>query len=124
MLKVGSFLNVADNSGAKKVQCIKILNKHPKSSAFLGDIIVVSVKNLRAKGNLKVKKKDVCLGLVFRIKYQKKRLDGRFFKFFNNFVILLNRNFKPYGTRFFGPVVKELRKQKKLKIASLGSNYF
>lgn len=124
MLKVGSFLNVSDNSGAKKVQCIKVLNKHPKSSAFLGDLIVVSVKGLRSKGNLKVKKKDVCLALVFRVKYKKKRLDGRFFKFFDNVVILLNRNFKPYGTRFFGPVVKELRKQKKVRVGSLGSNYF
>lgn len=124
MLKVGSYLNVSDNSGAKKVQCIKILNKHPKSSAFLGDLIVVSVKALRNKGNLKVKKKEVCLALIFRIRYKKKRLDGRFFKFFDNVVILLNRNFKPYGTRFFGPVVKEMRKQKKLRISSLGSNYF
>ena len=124
MLRVGSKLNISDNSGAKKVECIKVLGKHPKSAAFLGDFIIVSVKQLRSKGNLKVKKKDICIGLVFKIKYKTLRLDGRLFKFFNNTVILLNRNFKPYGTRFFGSVTKELRKQKKLKISLLGSNYF
>jgi len=124
MIQVGSQLNVSDNSGAKKVECIKVLGKHSKSPAFLGDLVVVSVKQLRSKGNLKVKKKDICLGLIFRTKYRKHRLDGRFFNFFDNTIVLLNRNFKPYGTRFFGPVAKELRKQKKLKIFSLGSNYF
>lgn len=124
MLRVGSKLNISDNSGAKKVECIKVLGKNSKSAAFLGDFIIVSVKQLRSKGNLRVKKKDICLGLVFKIKYKTVRLDGRFFKFFNNTVILLNRNFKPYGTRFFGAVTKELRKQKKLKISLLGSNYF
>lgn len=124
MLQVGSRLNVSDNSGARKVECIKVLGKHSKSPAFLGDLIVVSVKKLRSRGNLKVKKKEVCLGLVFRIKYKTRRLDGRSFNFFDNTVILLNRNFKPFGTRFFGPIAKELRKQKKLKISSLGSNFF
>lgn len=124
MLQVGSRLNVSDNSGAKKVECIKVLGKHSKSPAFLGDLIIVSIKQLRSKGNLKVKKKDVCLGLVFRTKYRKQRLDGRLFNFFDNTIILLNKSFKPYGTRFFGPVAKELRKQKKLKISVLGSNYF
>lgn len=124
MFQVGSKLNISDNSGAKKVECIKVLGKHSKSPAFLGDLIVVSVKNLRSRGNLKVKKKEVCLALVFRSRYKTVRVDGRFFNFFDNTAILLNRNFKPYGTRFFGPVAKELRKQKKLKISSLGSNFF
>lgn len=123
MLRVGSFFIISDNSGAKKVQCIKVLKKHPKSAAFLGDFVIVSVKELRSKGNLKVKKKDVCLGLVFRTKYKTKRFDGRAFNFFNNSVILLNKSLKPYGTRFFGPVVKELKK-KKLKVSSLSSNFF
>ena len=124
MLQVGSKLDVSDNSGAKKVECIKVLNKHSKSFAYLGDFVIVSVKQLRLKGNVKVKKKDICLGLIFRTKYQKKRLDGRFFKFNTNSVILLNKNFKPYGTRFFGPVAKDLRQQKKLKISLLrSSNY-
>lgn len=124
MIQAGSFLSISDNSGAKKVQCIKVLNKHPKSFAFLGDFVMVTVKELRSKGNLKVKKKDVCLGLLFRAKYRQKRVDGRFFNFFNNSLILLNKNFKPLGTRFFGPVPKELRKQKKIKILTLGSKYF
>lgn len=123
MLRVGSFINISDNSGARKVQCIKVLKKHPKSAAFLGDFILVSVKELRSKGNIKVKKKDICLALIFRTKFNTKRLDGRFFKFFDNTVILLNKNLKPYGTRFFGPVIKEL-KNKNLKIAALSSNYF
>lgn len=124
MLQVGSKLNISDNSGAKKVECIKVLGKHSKSPAFLGDLVVVSVKKLRSRGNLKVKKKEVCLALIFRSRYKTSRIDGRFFNFFDNTAILLNRNFKPYGTRFFGPITKELRKQKKLKISSLGSNFF
>jgi large subunit ribosomal protein L14 len=124
MLQVGSRLNVSDNSGAKKVECIKILNKHSKSFAYLGDFVIVSVKQLRLKGNVKVKKKDICLAFIFKTKALKKRIDGRFFKFYNNTVILLNKNFKPYGTRFFGPVAKDLRKQKKLKISLLRSSSY
>lgn len=124
MLQVGSRFKVSDNSGAKKVKCIKVLGKHSLSPGFLGDLVIVSVKQLRSKGNLKVKRKDVCLGIIFRIKYKTTRLDGRSFHFFDNSVILLKKNFKPYGTRFFGPVVKELRKQKKLKLSFLGKNYF
>lgn len=124
MIQVGSKLKVSDNSGARKVECIKVLGKHSKSFGFLGDLIVISVKQLRSKGNLKVKKKDVCLGLIFKTKYKTTRFDGRFFNFFENTIILLNKNFKPYGTRFFGPIPKELRKQKKLKILSLGSQFF
>jgi large subunit ribosomal protein L14 len=123
MLQVGSFFNVSDNSGAKKVQCLKILKKHSKSAGFLGDFIIITVKKLRSKGNLKVKRKDICLGLIFRTKYRKSRVDGRSFKFFDNTVILLNKSLKPYGTRFFGPVAKELKKRK-LKIIVLSSNYF
>lgn len=124
MLKVGTFLQVSDNSGAKKVECIKVLGKHPKSSAFLGDLIIVSVKSLRSKGNLRVKKKDICLAVVFKVKYKTCRVDKMFFNFKSNSVILLNKAFKPYGTRFFGPVFKELRYQKKLKIALLGKEFF
>ena len=123
MLRAGSFLKVSDNSGAKKVKFSKILKKSPKSAGFLGDFMIVSVKDLRSKGNIRVKKKDICLGLIFRTKYRKTRLDGRFFNFFNNTVILLNKNFISYGTRFFGPVAKEL-KTTKLKVAALSSNYF
>lgn len=123
MILVGSKLKVSDNSGAKRVQCIKILGKHSKSPGVLGDFIVVSVKQLRSKGNIRVKKKDICLGLIFRTKFKKFRLDGRIFNFFNNTVILLSRSFKLYGTRFFGPIAKELRKQKKFKVLSLGYNY-
>jgi large subunit ribosomal protein L14 len=124
MLQVGSRLNVSDNSGAKKVECIKVLGKHSKSPASLGGLVVVSVKRLRSKGNMRVKKKTICLGIVFKTKFKKQRLDGRFFSFFNNTVILLNSSFKPHGTRFFGSVIKELRDQKKLKITLLSFNYF
>jgi large subunit ribosomal protein L14 len=124
MIQAGSFLQVSDNSGAKNVQCIKVLKKHSKSPAFLGDLVIVSVKNLRTKGNLRVKKKDVCLAVVFKLKYKTSRLDKMFFKFKSNTVILLNKSFKPYGTRFFGPLFKELRSQKKLKVALLGKDFF
>ena len=70
MLQAGTFLQVSDNSGAKLVQCIKVLKKHPKSFGFLGDLVIVSVKSLRTKGNLRVKKKDVCLALIFQTKYE------------------------------------------------------
>jgi large subunit ribosomal protein L14 len=105
MLQVGSQFNVSDNSGAKKVECIKVLNKHPRSVALLGDLVVVSVKSLRSKGNLRVKKKDICLGLIFRTKYKTKRFDGRFFNFSENSAILLNRSFKP-GTKRFKRSIK------------------
>jgi len=123
MLQPGSFINVADNSGAKKVKFIKILKKHPKSPGFLGDFVIVSVRELRSKGNLKVKRKQVCLGLIFRACSKNRRLDGRLFNFFDNTVILLNKNLKPYGTRFFGPVPKEL-KEVKLRVSALSSDYF
>jgi len=124
MLQVGSTLQVSDNSGAKKVECIKVLGKHSKSAAFLGDLIIVSVKSLRSKGNLRVKKKDICLAVVFKTKYKTCRSDKMSFKFKSNSVILLNKSFKPYGTRFFGALPKELRNQKKLKIALLGREFF
>ena len=115
MLQTGTFLQVSDNSGAKLVQCIKVLKKHPKSFGFLGDLVIVSVKSLRTKGNLRVKKKDVCLALIFQTKYRVSRV---------NSVILLNKALKPYGTRFFGPLFKELRSKKKLKIILLGKDFF
>jgi len=123
MLQMGTHLSISDNSGARKIECIKVLNKHPKASAFLGDLIVISVNKLRRKGNIKVKRKDICLCVIFRTKYRKFRLDGRSFNFFDNSGILLSRNFKPYATRLFGPIVKELRRQKKLKMVSLGSKF-
>jgi large subunit ribosomal protein L14 len=124
MLQVGSFLQVSDNSGAKKVECIKVLGKHSYSPGFLGDLIIVSVKKLRSKGNLRVKKKDICLAVVFKTKYKNIRIDKMSFNFKNNSVILLNKSFKPYGTRFFGSLPKELRNQKKLKIGLLGREFF
>jgi large subunit ribosomal protein L14 len=124
MLQAGTFLQVSDNSGAKLVQCIKVLKKHPKSFGFLGDLVIVSVKSLRTKGNLRVKKKDVCLALIFQTKYRVSRVDKMFFKFKVNSVILLNKALKPYGTRFFGPLFKELRSKKKLKIVLLGKDFF
>ena len=87
-------------------------------------IIIVSVKSLRTKGNLRVKKKDVCLALIFQTKYRVSRVDKMFFKFKVNSVILLNKALKPYGTRFFGPLFKELRSKKKLKIILLGKDFF
>ena len=122
MVQPLSILNVSDNSGAKTVQCIKVLGKHKRSSGSINDFVVVSVKTLRKKGNLKIKRKEICLGLIIKLKKKVKRSGGFFFNFDKNSVILLDKSFKPIGTRIFGSVSKELKKHKKFKIISLSSN--
>ena len=123
MLQPKSKIKVFDNSGARLVETIKIVNKSGRSAGHLGEFAIVSIKKLRTKGNIKVKKKEILLALIFRTKRNIKRIDGRNFKFLQNAVILLSRNKKPLGTRIFGPVVKELRKGNQFKILSLSSKF-
>jgi large subunit ribosomal protein L14 len=117
MIQATTVLDVADNSGAKKVQCIKVLGGSRRRYASLGDIIVVSVKE--AIPNSKVKKGDVQKAVVVRTKSEIARPDGSFIKFDVNSAVLVNKDEEPIGTRIFGPVARELRARKFMKIVSL-----
>ncbi|MGV2432529.1 MAG UNVERIFIED_CONTAM: 50S ribosomal protein L14 [Rickettsiaceae bacterium] len=117
MIQMQSILDVADNSGAKKVMCIKVLGGSHHMIADLGDVIVVSIKEAIPNG--KVKKGEVHKALIVRTKVGVRRPDGSNIKFDGNAVVLLNKQGEPIGTRVFGPVTRELRAKKFLKIASL-----
>lgn len=110
-------LDVADNSGARKVGCIKVLGSSKRKYASLGDVIVVSVKD--AIPNAKIKKGDVVKAVVVRTKKGIKRSDGTYIKFDDNSAVLINQQNEPLGTRIFGPVARELRAKKFMKIVSL-----
>ncbi|ABV76584.1 MULTISPECIES: 50S ribosomal protein L14 [spotted fever group] len=117
MIQMQSILEVADNSGAKKVMCIKVLGGSHHMVAKLGDVIVVSVKDAIPGG--KVKKGDVYKGLIVRTKTGVVRPDGSTIKFDQNALVLLNKQDEPIGTRVFGPVTRELRAKKYVRIMSL-----
>ncbi len=117
MIQMSTVLNVADNSGAKKIACIKVLGSSNKRYARLGDIIVVSVKE--ALPNSKVKKGEVYRAVVVRMKKNTRRNDGSYIKFDENSAVLINRQNEPVGTRIFGPVARELRARNFMKIVSL-----
>lgn len=117
MIQVESKLDVADNSGAKKVACIKVLGGSKRRYASVGDIIMVSVKE--AMPHSKVKKGDVMQAVVVRTKKEVGRPDGTYIKFDNNSAVLLNKQMEPIGTRIFGPVARELRARNFMKIVSL-----
>lgn len=117
MIQTESVLNVADNSGAKVVQCIKVLGGSRRRYAGLGDIIVVSVTE--AMPNSKVKKGSVAKAVVVRTKRENRRADGSYIKFDENSAVIINAQLEPVGTRIFGPVARELRGKKFMKIISL-----
>ncbi|CEO17983.1 50S ribosomal protein L14 [Rickettsia monacensis] len=117
MIQMQSILEVADNSGAKKVMCIKVLGGSYHMVAKLGDVIVVSVKEAIPGG--KVKKGDVYKGVIVRTKTGVVRPDGSTIKFDKNALVLLNKQDEPIGTRVFGPVTRELRAKKYVRIMSL-----
>lgn len=121
MIQQQTILKVADNSGAKTVKCVKILGGFRKRYAKLGDIIVVSVQQLRnkSKKTSKVLKGGVFWALVIRTKTQYKKRDGSFFSLSENSVTLLNKQGNPIGTRILGPIPKTLKKKKFMKFASL-----
>ena len=110
-------LNIADNSGAKLVQCIKVLGGSKRRSASLGDVIVISVKEAIPNG--KVKKGEVTRAVVVRTKKGVSRKDGSTIRFDKNSAVLLTKEGEPIGTRIFGPVTRELRLKKFTKIISL-----
>ncbi|WP_196160262.1 50S ribosomal protein L14 [Reinekea sp. G2M2-21] len=117
MIQTESVLDVADNSGAKRVQCIKVLGGSHRRYAHIGDLIKVSVKEAIPRG--KVKKGQVMNAVVVRTKKGVRRPDGSIIRFDTNSAVLLNANNAPIGTRIFGPVTRELRTEKFMKIISL-----
>ena len=117
MIQTQSYLEVADNSGARRVQCIKVLGGSHRRYARIGDIIKVSVKEAIPRG--KVKKGDVMNAVVVRTCQGVRRQDGSLIRFDENAAVLLNNNRQPIGTRIFGPVTRELRGDQFMKIISL-----
>ena len=117
MIQMQSNLFVADNSGARKLQCIKVLGGSKRRFASIGDIIVVSIKD--ALPRAKVKKGDVYKAVVVRTSKDFKRPDGTAIRFDKNAAVLINKDGEPIGTRIFGPVTRELRAKKFMKIISL-----
>lgn len=117
MIQMESNLDVADNSGARRVQCIKVLGGSKRKYASVGDIIVVSVKEAIPKG--KVKKGQVMKAVVVRTAKGVRRADGSLIRFDSNAAVLINNSGEPIGTRIFGPVTRELRAKSHMKIISL-----
>jgi len=117
MIQLRTVLDVADNSGAKKVQCIKVLGGTGRRYASVGDIIVVAVKESEPRSP--VKKGDVTKAVVVRTRKEIRRPEGSYIKFDTNAAVLINDAKEPVGTRIFGPVARELRAKKYLKILSL-----
>ncbi len=117
MIQMRTILDVADNSGAKRVQCIKVLGGSRRRYADIGDVIVVSIKECLP--NSKVKKGDVAKAVVVRTAQGVQRADGSNIKFDGNSAVLVNALLEPLGTRIFGPVARELRGKKFMKIVSL-----
>ena len=117
MIQMQTRLSVADNSGAREVQCIKVLGGSKRKTASVGDIIVVSVKE--AIPRAKVKKGDVQKAVIVRTAKEIRRADGSTIRFDGNAAVLINNNNEPVGTRIFGPVPRELRNKNFMKIISL-----
>jgi len=117
MIRAQTRLTAADNSGAKQLYCIKVLGGSRRRYATVGDIIVVSVKE--AIPNAKVKKGDVMKAVVVRTKKEVRRPDGSYIRFDDNSAVLVNQQKEPIGTRIFGPVARELRAKRFMKIVSL-----
>jgi large subunit ribosomal protein L14 len=117
MIQMQSILEVADNSGAKRLMCIKVLGGSKRRYAGLGDIIVASVKD--SIPNSKVKSGDVVKAVIVRTTKERRRADGSYIKFDRNAAVILDNKREPVGTRIFGPVARELRSGKFMKIVSL-----
>jgi large subunit ribosomal protein L14 len=117
MIQMQSNMDVADNSGARRVQCIKVLGGSKRRTAGVGDLVVVSVKEASPRG--RVKKGDVQRAVIVRTRYDIQRPDGTVIRFDKNAAVLINKNTDPIGTRIFGPVTRELRAKNFMKIISL-----
>ncbi len=122
MIQMQTSLDIADNSGAKRVMCIKVLGGSHRRYAGIGDIIKVSIKDAIPRG--KVKKGEVYNALVVRTRKGVRRADGSVIRFDGNAAVILNSQLQPIGTRIFGPVTRELRSEKFMKIISLAPEVF
>lgn len=119
MIFAGSILQVCDNSGVKFVKCLKVLHNKPKNPGKIGDLIIVNIQSIKTFS--KIKRKEIYKAIIVRLKWRLKRKDGSYIKFTKNSVVLLNNKNLPIGTRIFGPLCKELRIKKNLKLISLCS---
>lgn len=117
MIQMQTELDVADNTGAKRVECIKVIGGSRRRYAGLGDVIIVAVKD--AISTAKIKKGEVAKAVVVRTRREYQRPDGSYIKFDTNSAVLLNKELEPIGTRIFGPVARELRSKNFMKIISL-----
>jgi large subunit ribosomal protein L14 len=117
MIQMRTRLEVADNSGARSVQCVKVLGGSKRKTASIGDVIVVSVKEAIPRG--RVKKGDVHRAVIVRTRFAVRRIDGSFVRFDRNAAVLISKEGEPIGTRIFGPVTRELRSKGYMKIISL-----
>ena len=117
MVQTTTTLDVADNSGAKKIMCIRVLGGTKRKYASLGDVIIVSIKE--AIPNAKVKKGEIARAVIVRTKKEVSRPDGSYIRFDANSAVLVDKDNEPVGTRIFGPVARELRAKKFMKIISL-----
>ena len=117
MIQEETILEVADNSGAKRLGCIKVLGTSNKRYARLGDVVIVSIKEANPRAN--VKKGEVHKAVIVRVKKEVRRSDGSYIRFDDNAAVLINAQGEPIGTRIFGPVARELRAKKFTKIISL-----
>ena len=117
MIQMQTVIEVADNSGAKKIRCIKVLGGSKRRYARLGDLIIASVKEATPDGT--VKKKDVVRAVIVRTRKEHRRDDGSYIKFDQNAAVLLSPQNEPIGTRIFGPVARELREKAYMRIVSL-----
>jgi large subunit ribosomal protein L14 len=117
MIQMQSNLEVADNSGARRVMCVKVLGGSKRKTAGIGDVIVVSIKEAIPRG--KVKKGDVHRAVIVRTSKEIRRVDGTAIRFDTNAAVLINKQNEPIGTRIFGPVTRELRAKNFMKIISL-----
>ena len=117
MIQMQTYLNVADNSGAKRVQCIKVLGGSKRTIAGIGDVIVVAVKD--AIPNAAIRKGEVQKGVIVRTKKEYRRPDGTYIRFDDNACVIIDVNSNPKGKRIFGPVARELRDAGQMKIVSL-----
>lgn len=117
MIQMQTVLDVADNSGAQKLMCIKVLGGSKRKYASVGDIVVVTVKEAAPNG--KVKKGEVCRAVIVRTAKEIRRKDGTYIRFDKNSAVVINTQGEPLGTRIFGPVARELRARKFMKIVSL-----
>ena len=121
MIQMSSYLNVADNSGAKRVQCIKVLGGTRRKNAGIGDIVVVAVKD--ALPNAAIKKGNVERAVIVRTKKEYRRPDGTYIRFDDNACVIIDPSSNPKGKRIFGPVARELRDRDFMKIVSLAPEF-